>query len=179
MEPLPAVSEEPSESAEASVADGAVISDTDPGFVPVEVSLFDAEIRNRCTIDNWSGFSWDDDSPSIAGTQYPTGFSCPIEYSAAAGSVEYLVPSGATEFAVTAGQADNARNTTLVIRFELIDVVSGRQLAAQDLAFGQQVRFAVPVSGIIRLALKVSVVSWGTPPKEASGDAAWGNALFS
>jgi len=177
---LPSASgEEIDESTGTEMADEPVTSLNEPGFVPIELTLYGAEIRNRCTIENWGGYSWDDDSPSISGTQYPNGFSCPLRYSAAAGSVDYLVPSGATEFAVTAGQADTSRNTTLMVRFEVIDVVSGRQLAIADLAFGQQARFAVPVSGVVRLSLRVSVLSWSTPPKEAPGDAAWGGAVFS
>jgi len=147
-------------------------------FAPQSIEVSDRVDSSRCEIPNWSGYDWEDSAPQIAGIPHPTGFQCTVSYANTVGFQDFLVPVGAKRLSVVAGQADTARNTTLVMRFEVLNTTTGAVLSTSDLAFGQQVSIDLDLSGVARVTLRASMLTYVTAPKEESGIAAWGDPTF-
>jgi hypothetical protein len=147
-------------------------------LTPRVVSTSDAVDDSRCAIPGWTGYPWEDGSPAIGGTPHVGGFTCDVAYTSTKGSLDFLVPAGASRFTAVAGQADDALNTTLTMRFEVINTLTGATLASGDLGYGRSMPVSVSVVGMSRLTLRVSMLSAGTPPREKLGTAAWADPTF-
>lgn len=147
-------------------------------FTPVPLTLDAAVTYERCNGDGRSGYSWADEIGPLDGVVYTSGFTCPMGYLRASGYRDYLVPAGATRFTAVAGQPDDSANTTLVVRFEVLDTTSGSTLASHDLPFGQPMPIDVSVEGLTRITLRQSVVSSSTSPRDLWGLAGWADPTF-
>jgi hypothetical protein len=148
-------------------------------FAPLPLTVDDATDQSRCEVPGWSGTFWKNGISSIAGTPYTTGFSCELIYRETFGTIDYLVPVGATRFGAVVGQPDDASNTTLVVRFQVINTSSGEVLALNDLAYGQSADLDVPLGDAIRITLRIDVISYIDVPRERRGAAGWAEPTFS
>lgn len=147
----------------------------------VALTLEDADVVESCAHPGNSGYSWATSSPTIAGTPYVNGFQCLISHNPTTGSVDFLVPSGFTHFTAVAGQPDDTANTTAIIRFQLVDAVSGTILEEHDTHFGVAASFDADIGGILRIKLVTSYVSSTQPVNSfdtsaAQADTAWADA---
>jgi hypothetical protein len=165
----------PTPPTEAAQPDPAVTAQ--PVSTPVE--LADSVDQQWCLKPGNTGFSWRSTSPKIAGKTYGTGFSCTIAMDPAQGWVTFTVPEGATVLEVGAGQSIEAPNTTLLVRFEVVDDVSGAVLESHDVAFGQLASFRTPVSGVLRVSLRVTLLDYQGELRHENGNASWGSPTFS
>jgi len=147
-------------------------------FTPVPLTLDTAVAYERCNGDGRSGYSWVDEIGPLDGVVYTSGLTCPMGYATASGYRDYLVPAGATHFTAIAGQPDDSANTTLVVRFEVLDTTSGTTLASHDLPFGQPMPIDVSVDGLTRITLRQSVVASSTSPRDLWGVAGWADPTF-
>lgn len=148
-------------------------------FTPLPLTVDGAVGGERCKVDGNSGVPWrEGEGSSIAGEFYTSSLECGLGRSGTVGYLDYLVPRGATRFTAVAGQPDDVRNTTLIVRFEVIDTVSGTVLAAHDLAYAQPQPLDVVVDGLTRVTLKVSLISWGVDPYESNGAGQFADPRF-
>lgn len=149
-----------------------------PIFKPQPLTIDNALSYGRCRNSAMSGFYWTKEISPIAGVPYTAGVSCNLAYSNATGDLDFLVPQGASRLTVIAGQPDDAENTTMVVRFEVLDAVSGAALASYDLAFGQAQPIDIPVGGVARVTLRASVLSTVDSPRDEMGMAAFAEPTF-
>jgi hypothetical protein len=148
-------------------------------FSPVPLTLANATERSDCDIPSMTGYDWDSEISSIAAMDYTSGMSCKLAYRETSGYLEYLVPPGATHLTVVAGQPDDARNTTITVRFQVIDTITGAPLVEPlDLVYGQSAALDVPLAGAIRVTLQVDVLSYEIEPHEEVGAAGWAEPTF-
>lgn len=166
----PASSTRPPEKTEAPDGDG-------PSFVPTPLALDETVSREGCGNDSVRP-GWNPSSPQIAGRGHPEGLECIVNTTPSIGTLEYLVPQGASIFSATVGQPDDVNNTTLTVRFEVINSSSGEVLAAREVRYGEAADFNVPVTDVLRLKLQTSLVTWTTEPSGLYGAAAWASARY-
>lgn len=166
----------PESSGEAAPGEDTSVDIT--SFAPVTLSTESAVEYPWCITQYGNKHPWVDDAGPIAGVPYLSALACEIASAGATGEVQFLVPPGATRFTVVAGQPDDASNTSITMRFEVFDVVSGHILAAHDLAFGQSAAIDTPVTGLVRVGMRVGVVSFGDSPDKHWGRASWAEPTF-
>ncbi|MBD8024602.1 hypothetical protein [Microbacterium gallinarum] len=147
-------------------------------FTPMPLSTHEAADTTSCKVPGNSGYSWENEISPIAGVPYTFGMTCIMSRDNAIGQVDYLVPAGASRITVTAGQPDDESNTTTTIRFEVVDVLSGGVLAAHDLSFGQSASIDVAVSGLVRIGLRASMLSFAVSPRDDWSRASWAEPTF-
>ncbi len=182
-EPTPAQIEQPVRSDPSiNTPDSAPSPEDSPPVTAVAstpLTLEDSILTERCARPGNTGFPWKASSPSIGGTTHGTGFSCEIGGPPAQGWVTFAVPEGATHLDVNAGQSLDASNTSVVLRFEVVDDITGAALETHEVAFGELAKFHTPVAGVQRISLRVTLLDHTEDLRNSSGDASWGDPTFS
>jgi len=98
------------------------------------------------------GYVWS--SATIARTHYDSALVC--SFVSDRPSVDYMVPAGATTFTATVGLDDSSAETKTAIRFDVVNVASGKSLWHKNVKYGDSVEVDANIDGVLRVRLEIS-----------------------
>ncbi|MEU8061733.1 NPCBM/NEW2 domain-containing protein [Microbispora bryophytorum] len=169
----------------ATVTAGAEATSTPAGSTPADpgtatpVTRRDAVGVAGCRTPDGYGNDWGDHSVAVAGSdEQLTAVTCRVnEAGAVTGHLDYVVPQNATRFTARVGIDRISPNTSAQVRFSVLDL-SDHVLAQQVATYTNAPEITVPVSGIQRIRLRMTVIKSSGVTSANYFRVAWMNASY-
>ncbi|WP_346229636.1 NPCBM/NEW2 domain-containing protein [Microbispora maris] len=164
--------------ATATAGAGATPTPADSGTT-THLTRGDAVGVAGCRTPDGYGNDWGDHSVAVAGSdEQLTAVTCRVNaVGAVTGHLDYVVPQNATTFTARVGIDRVSPNTSAQVRFSVLDL--GDHVLAQQVAtYTNAPEITVPVSGIQRIRLRMTVLKSSEVTSANYFRVAWMNASY-